>query len=130
MTSNIGLSNNDPANGLTPALALQSTGNLDSSAPIGLNGESVLAVQSSGTSHASANAISCSLTAAPSGASYTGGTLTRPWQGMSGNNHTMLLSTGQVISGVTVTSNSTTLSCPSTKIAGTPKAAVTIAAIA
>lgn len=124
------LCNNDPSNGLTPALVLQSTGALDSSAPVGLNGESVLQAQSNGLTHASSNAIACSLTTAPSGSSYTGGTLTHGWQGASGSNHTVVLSTGQTIPNVTLTAGGTTLSCPSTKVAGSPKASITVTQIA
>ncbi len=59
-------------------------------------------------------------TAAPSGATYTGGTLTANFTGNTASNYVLLLSTGQSISGCTFTNGSTTFTCPSTNITGTP----------
>ena len=57
---------------------------------------------------------------APSGATYTGGTLTTSFTGNTANNYVLILSTGQQISGCTFTNSSSTFSCPSTPITGTP----------
>lgn len=65
-------------------------------------------------------------TAAPSGATYTGGTLTANFIGNTASNYTLVLSTGQQITGCTFTSGSTTFTCPSTVIAGTPNTLLAI----
>ena len=59
-------------------------------------------------------------TAAPSGATYTGGTLTANWTGITSSIYSILLSTGQVIAGATFTNGSPTFTTPSTNITGTP----------
>lgn len=61
-------------------------------------------------------------TAAPSGATYTGGTLTVAFPGVTASNYTIVLSTGQVITGATFTNASTAFTTPSTAIVGTPSA--------
>lgn len=59
-------------------------------------------------------------TAAPSGATYTGGTLTTSFAGASSSTYTLQTSLGQLITGCTFTNGSTTFSCPSTSINGSP----------
>lgn len=76
------------------------------------------------------------LTAAPSGATYTGGTLANTnvypsgtsanWGYPTNSNATIVTSTGQVITGCTVTNGSSTVSCPSTSISGSPSTLVFI----
>lgn len=76
-----------------------------------------------------------SLSGAPSGATYTGGTLvtnyypagsSANWGYVTNSNATITLSTGQVITGCTVTNGSSTFSTPSTVITGSPSTLVTI----
>ena len=77
--------------------------------------------KSGGLSGLSFNVASnVSATVAPSGATYTGGTLTANFNGNTASNYTLLLSTGQAITGCTFTNASTTFTCPSTNISGTP----------
>jgi len=73
-----------------------------------------------------AGSSSVFVTSAPTGGAYTGGTLTVPWPNVGGNFWTVTLSTGQTISNCTFTNNSTTFTCPSTVITGTPTTALTV----
>ena len=65
-------------------------------------------------------------TAAPSGGTYTGGTLTANYSGNTASNYTLQLSTGQMITGCTFTNGSTTFTCPSTSITGSPNTQLTV----
>lgn len=69
-----------------------------------------------------------SLTAAPSGGTYTGGTLTAPWPNASGQAYSVTLSTGQVILACTFTNGGTAFTCPSTAITGTPSVFINVSA--
>lgn len=66
------------------------------------------------------------LTVAPSGATYTGGTLTASFSGTTGNGYVATLSTGQVLTGCTLTNGSTTFTCPSSNITPTPTTTITM----
>ncbi len=66
---------------------------------------------------------SLTLTTAPSGSTYTGGTLSPAFTGPANTNYTVTLSTGQNLYNVTL--NGTTLSVASTVITGTPTTAIT-----
>jgi hypothetical protein len=65
-------------------------------------------------------------TVAPSGATYTGGSLTANFNGNTASNYNIQLSTGQLIAGCTFTAGSPTFTCPSTNISGTPTTVLTI----
>ena len=65
-------------------------------------------------------------TVAPSGATYTGGTLTANFTGNTASNYVLILSTGQTISGCTFTNGATAFTCPSTSITGTPTVVVQV----
>lgn len=64
-------------------------------------------------------------TAAPSG-TWTGGTLTAAWTGLTGSFFSIILSTGQVIPNCTFTNGSTSYSTPSTSITPTPNTTLTV----
>ena len=66
------------------------------------------------------------LTSAPFGPGYTGGTLMAAWPNFTGTNYQVTLSTGQSITACTFTNGSTTFTCPSTNINGTPNAMVNV----
>jgi hypothetical protein len=68
-------------------------------------------------------------TVAPSGGTYTGGTLTANFNGFTSNLYTIFLSTGQAISGCTFTNGSAVFTTPSTAISGTPNATLTVSPI-
>lgn len=70
--------------------------------------------------------VSTTATAAPSGTTYTGGTLTAPYNGNTASNYTLRLSTGQQITGCTFTNGSANFTCPSTAISGTPTTVLTV----
>jgi hypothetical protein len=70
--------------------------------------------------------FSVTATAAPTGATYTGGTLTATFTGATASNYTVQLSTGQNILNATFTNGSATFTTPSTNITGTPTAALTV----
>jgi hypothetical protein len=74
---------------------------------------------------ATVHSTSATLTTAPSGAGYTGGTLTAAWANSAAAGYQVTLSTGQIISPCTIT-NSTTLTCPSTNITGNPTATINV----
>jgi hypothetical protein len=102
-----------PGNWYTPAFSGVGSGYyINVTKTVGLSGLSFM------------NAVT--LTAAPSGATYTGGTLTAAWVGATNNNYAITLSTGQIIAGCTLTFGGTTLTCPSTSIAGTASASIFI----
>jgi hypothetical protein len=65
-------------------------------------------------------------TVAPAGATYTGGTLSANYNGNTASNYTVILSTGQTISGCTFTNGSATFTTPSTNITGTPSTIITV----
>jgi hypothetical protein len=65
--------------------------------------------------------------APPPGAGYVGGTLTANWPyATMSATATVTLSTGQVISGATLTNGSTTFTTPSTTITGVPNTAISV----
>jgi hypothetical protein len=69
--------------------------------------------------------IAATLTAAPSGNNYQGGTLTAAFGGATGQ-YTVQLSTGQLIANCTLTANSTAFLCRPTVITGAPTAALIV----
>jgi len=71
--------------------------------------------------------VQLTLTVAPTGATYTGGTLTASFTGTTSSLYGVTLSTGQNITGVTLTNGSTTFTTPSTSISGTPTATFNVA---
>lgn len=68
-------------------------------------------------------------TSAPSGAAYTGGTLTTNFTGATSSTYTLQLSSGQLITGCTFTNGSPTFTCPSTSVNGTVTTSVFIGII-
>ena len=69
------------------------------------------------------------LTAAPAGNSYIGGTFAPPapgWPNATASSYVVTLSTGQMISGCMFTNGSTSFSCPSTHITGTPSTRINV----
>jgi len=66
------------------------------------------------------------LTSPPFGPGYTGGTLMAAWPNFTGANYQVTLSTGQSITACTFTNGSTTFTCPSTNINGTPTATINV----
>lgn len=71
-------------------------------------------------------ATAATTTVAPSGASYGGGNLTANFTGVTGTGYVMVLSTGQVLSGVNLTNGSAAFTCVLTTITGTPSTSVSI----
>lgn len=71
--------------------------------------------------------IAATATVAPSGAGYVGGSLTSPWTGSTGSFYSITLSTGQVLSGVTLTNGLAAFTTPSTTILFAPSTALLIA---
>lgn len=67
------------------------------------------------------------VTVAPAGGAYVGGTLTANWGGPTGTLFAVILSTGQVITGCTLTNGSTVFTTPSTVISGTPTVNINVA---
>lgn len=96
---------------------------INSSATTGANTATFQANNLPGTP---ATSYSMSLSLAPSGGAYTGGTLNTPFTGATSNNYTVQLSTGQDIYGATLTNGSTALATPPTSITGTPTANIII----
>jgi hypothetical protein len=96
---------------------------IDNAATIGAQTASFNANNKPGTPPTTYNVT---LTVAPSGGAYVGGTLTANFTGLTASNYTVQLSTGQDIFGCTLTNGSTTFTCPSTTITGTPTAALIV----
>lgn len=67
-------------------------------------------------------------TVAPSGATYVGGNLTANFTGTTLSTYSIILSTGQQISGCTFTNGATAFTTPSTSINPTPTATISIVA--
>jgi hypothetical protein len=104
--------------------ALQVTGTLAGNSAIIINSSATTGTQTAtfaATNKPGPNITNTLLaTAAPSGATYTGGTLTANYPGATTSSAVIVLSTGQIISGATFTAGSATFTTPSTSITGTP----------
>jgi hypothetical protein len=75
---------------------------------------------------AATNSTQVTVTAAPSGSGYMGGTLTAPWPNPTAANYPVTLSTGQMISACTFTQGIKAFSCSSTNITGTPSVTIDV----
>jgi hypothetical protein len=56
------------------------------------------------------------LTVAPSGGAYVGGTLSANWPGTTASNYVVQFATGQLVTGCTLTNGGTAFVCPSTSV--------------
>jgi hypothetical protein len=126
--SGISLTLNAGTLGTTPLEingTLPGTSNIivNSSATTGAHTATFTATNKPGTNSGTAIAV----TVAPSGGTYTGGTLTASWAGATSALYAVTLSTGQQITGVTLTNGSTTFTTPSTSITGTPTVTIIVA---